>query len=317
MKNNKKGVSLMVGYALLVVIAIALGALVYPYLKARLPAETVECPADLSISIEEAICNRADWTLSLVMLNRGLFNITGAYIRFADSSKSVRPQINKDKELYLSSGLRPAPLGPGQETRLLSYPIGSQSHLNENGTFVVEVQPAIFKKGVLVPCSNKIVTQTVECASSVIGWLYQETGNYSCEGQWDSFSPCDQAHDGDWSDTSFGTAAGGHEVFYYVNYTTPVGARWPETSWLVKYINGTTENISSFGQPPNPSCWNLTKMQFRVIINKSVSLPQNQWMSLSCKSNSGDWINLATETAGYPPKDLNLYEEKMQWQLRS
>lgn len=149
----------MIGYVLLIVIAIALAAMVYPYLKARLPVDQVECPADLSVSIENVSCDKTTRSLTLNLLNNGLFNITGAYIRFAESGKSIRPQINKGKELYLIIGANPRPLGPGEETLPLTYTTGTLSA----GTYIVEVQPAIFKNRALVPCINKIVTQSVEC----------------------------------------------------------------------------------------------------------------------------------------------------------
>ena len=161
MHNNKKGVSLMVGYALLIVIAIALAAIVYPYLKSiGVPIEKVECNPDISLSIENISCNRAGRSLSFNLLNRGLFNVTGVYIRFAEAERSIRPQINTGKELYLTGLVNPAPLGPGQETPTRTYPTGN---LPSGKSFVLEVQPAIFKKSVLVPCSNKIITQSVEC----------------------------------------------------------------------------------------------------------------------------------------------------------
>jgi hypothetical protein len=161
MHKNKRGISLMVSYVLLVVIAISLAAIVYPYLKSiGVPIDKAECPADLSLSIETASCNRTNNLLTITMLNRGLFNVTGAYIRFAEAGRSVRPQINSGKELYITGESSPHPLGPGQYTPGLNYPVAGLPSATQ---FVIEVQPAIFKKGALVPCANKIITQTVEC----------------------------------------------------------------------------------------------------------------------------------------------------------
>lgn len=314
MHINKKGVSLMVGYALLVVIAIALAAVVYPYLKARLPIQQVQCPADLSISIEEAQCNRADWSLTVKLLNRGLFNISGAYIRFAESERTVRQQINENKELYLLGGLNPRPLGPGEETSRLTYSIGSQNNLPTDASFVVEVQPAIFKKGALVPCANKIITQTIPCVSTTLGWLEQEMGNQtSCDGQWyaegssgGSESPCLNVHDSVW--TTFATAAPSQKATYYVNYSTPVGAG-TNSYWVVKYLDGETINVTI-----PPGCWSTTKLQFKVEIDKT-PIPVYETISLHCLGTT--WISLSTQLADTPPRPLNLYEEKMVWEMRS
>jgi len=312
MYTNRKGVSLMVGYALLIVIAIGLAAIVYPFLKARLPEDRVECPADLSISIEEVLCNRADWSVTVRMLNRGLFNITGAYIRFAEADKSVRPQINTGKELFLTGSTNPRPLGPGQRTPPLSYQIGSLSHLPPDGDFIVEVQPAIYRKRVLVPCSNKIVTQTVKCISQLIGWRAQEDANeIVCEGDWDGAQNCEKVHDGNWE--TYGTVASGDKIAtYYANYTTPQDASLG-SNWTIKFGD---DNYSSIDIPY--PCWNSETIQFKVDIDTRPTEPQNEFISFSC-FNGSEWKSLQTNFRGLT-LDLNItnfYEEKVWWRIRS
>ncbi len=301
----------MVGYALLVVIAIGLAAIVYPFLKARLPVERVECPADLSLSIDDVSCNRADHSLTIKLLNRGLFNVTGAYIRFAESDRTVRPQVNPGKEIYLT-GLNPTPLGPGQYTPYLTYPIGNLTSLPPNGTFIVEVQAAIFKKGVLVPCANKIITQTINCVSTLIGWMEDDTGDeYGCEGDWHSLFSCNNVNDTNWE--TFGTANQGL-VIYYVNYTTPPNAIWPNSNWTVKWGNQEIDSYLELGP-----CWNEVKMQFKIEIDHT-PIPQNEKIALFCmKADGSGWQQLDQKIRGlsFDVNATNLYEEKMWWQLRS
>ena len=47
LRLDKRGVSIMIGYVLLVVIAIGLSIAVYAYLKNYLPREKAECPQDI------------------------------------------------------------------------------------------------------------------------------------------------------------------------------------------------------------------------------------------------------------------------------
>ena len=68
---KKKGVSLMVAYVLLVVIAISLSALVYIFLKSYLPTDKVECPSDLSLIIEGARCIDNKNNLTINISNKG------------------------------------------------------------------------------------------------------------------------------------------------------------------------------------------------------------------------------------------------------
>ena len=312
MRANKRGVSLMVGYALLIVIAIGLAAVVYPFLKARLPEERVECPADLSISIEEASCNRADWSVTVRMLNRGLFNITGAYIRFAEADRSVRPQINVGRELFLTGSINPRPLGPGQYTPDLSYSVGDLSSLPQDGDFVVEVQPAIFRKGVLVPCSNKIITQTIPCISQFTGWLEDDTEDeFGCDGSWDSMLDCSMVHDGNWD--TYGTAVDSLAT-YYANYTRPLNAI-EGSNWTIKFRD---EEYLSIDIPV--PCLNSETVQFKIDLNHTPITPRDESISFSCFNNGASlWMSLHTRTRGSPPDEFltNLYEEKVWWKLRS
>jgi len=162
--TNKRGDNLMVSYVLLIVIAIALSAGVFSFLKLRTPSDRAECPPDISLTIEEAQCNRAGNIVTMRLYNRGLFNVSGAFIRFGEADKSVRTQINKDRE-YLRPENSPNSLGlpPGVSTPLLSYHVGNLAELPENEELVIEVQPAIFKNRVFVPCANKIAVQPVDC----------------------------------------------------------------------------------------------------------------------------------------------------------
>lgn len=76
---NKKGVSIMIGYVLLVSMAIVMSFLVYAWLKTYIPKDNLECPEDTSISIENVQCEGGILTISLK--NNGLFNINGYIIR--------------------------------------------------------------------------------------------------------------------------------------------------------------------------------------------------------------------------------------------
>lgn len=164
--QNKKGVSLMVGYALLIVIAIALAAFVYPYLKARLPTDRAECKPDTSLSVQEIICNKDGKTITYRLYNNGFFNVTGAFVRIGEDGKQVRFQVNKGTEYLFSSenpdtpGLPPGAITPNI-TKYFDF-----SQFSANADLVIEVQPAIFANRALVPCVNKIISQPLVCTTT-------------------------------------------------------------------------------------------------------------------------------------------------------
>ncbi|MBU0906666.1 MAG: hypothetical protein KKD18_04510 [Nanoarchaeota archaeon] len=322
MRLNKRAVSMMVSYALLVVIGIAVAAISYPYLKSIVtPPDFAECPPDMSLSIEEAACNRADWSVSVRLLNRGLFNVTGAFIRFAHENRTVRDQINRDREIFIKGTSDTSPLAPGQETAYVTYQVGSLGYLPENGSFILEVQPAVYKKGVLVPCSGKIITQSIECISTMIGWLFQDEPSpideFSCEGDWDDANGrgCSNIHDTLWNTPA--TAAPGSIATFRVNYTIAPNYKWPESNWSGMWRNNEYFSYLSFSH-----CWDYPaqdKIQFTVEINRQAS---PGYIALSCydyalNGGLGDWRELAREGDENQFYNLLFYEEGMWWQESS
>lgn len=308
MQFNKRAVSTMVSYALLVVIGIAISAIAYPYLKNIVtPPQYVECPPDMSVSIEEVQCNRADWSLSLRLLNRGLFNVTGVYIRFAHENWSVRPQINTGREVFLKGSTDTSPLAPGQETSLMSYNVGDLGHLPENGTFIVEVQPAVYEEGVLAPCAGKIVTQAVECFSRIVDYLFDDTGDaYACEGNSETGRPCSNINDTDPNTKT--TAAAGESMTYYVNYTKQpdyhIGSNW-SVKWGQETTNITLPSV----------CFSQKPVQFKIVINRTGG--SSDWYTRLFCHNGSDFVGQGIKYHGLGDHDKYVYEEWMLWYVRS
>lgn len=180
--NNKKGVSEMVSYVLLVVIAIGLGALVFAYLQVYVPKDKTTCPDDTSIAIESYSCNYDSSTtpnqnLSLTISNKGLFTINAAYIRIGAEGRTVRELINDPRVIgnnasgfYLSSGLIAPPtpgtvnqaltgLKPGESTTRIYHP----SQISSKRTYEIEIQPAVGTYNKLTICEKATIVQKITC----------------------------------------------------------------------------------------------------------------------------------------------------------
>ncbi len=157
--RNKKAVSEMVSYVLLIVIAISISVFVYAYLKLYLPENRRECEADTKIVITDVTCLKNFNTLSFKMENRGLFTVSGVYVKFDVPNKKVKTQLNKDNEF-----LHP-PLVPGNATGFnygnISQTINSSLVTNIN--YELEIEPAVLQDGFLVLCKDGIVTYPVTC----------------------------------------------------------------------------------------------------------------------------------------------------------
>lgn len=84
--RNKKGLSEVVGYVLLIVIAISIALLVYGWLKAQIPKETEKCPEGVSLFISEYNCGLGNKNINLKLKNNGLFNIDGFIVKVSNKS---------------------------------------------------------------------------------------------------------------------------------------------------------------------------------------------------------------------------------------
>ena len=167
MKNilqQRKGVSEMVSYALLVVIAIGLSILVYSFLKSYTPKNATECTDKVSISIESAAC--VGNSLQVTLRNTGLFTIDAAYVRLGQAGKSAKVLVNnpgqtaqRDSDYHLDSANGAKGLLPGQNS--VPYDIG----ITRQGYNIIEVEPVIRSQitGKDAACKNAIVTAPISC----------------------------------------------------------------------------------------------------------------------------------------------------------
>jgi len=149
---DKKGVSIIVAYSILVVIAIGISITVYSFLKLYLPSEKETCPEGISVVINKTICENGRLQISLK--NRGLFNISAVYIRMSPQGRETRQQVNTGTNIFLN-------LAPGETTSLLSYDVSSI--VTSDGEYIIEIQPAITNKNKIIVCEEAVIDETIHC----------------------------------------------------------------------------------------------------------------------------------------------------------
>jgi hypothetical protein len=81
--KNKKAISVMVGYILLVTLGMVMAVMVYGYLKTYVPSDPLDCPPGTSLMLKEQNC--ANYQLNLTIKNNGKFNIEGMMIMASTS----------------------------------------------------------------------------------------------------------------------------------------------------------------------------------------------------------------------------------------
>jgi flagellin-like protein len=176
--GDKRGVSEIVGYVLLVLIAVTLSVGVYIYLKLQVPKENIKCENDATLVIDSASCRSLSGKnkeLTLTLSNKGLYTVDAAYVRLGISGKKAKTWLNdptKTNEGYFyltNPDTGKKSLKPGEKLTLRLPPaevqggVGSGSGSGATNTYDLEVQPAAFtSKGLLAACPT-IASQEVSC----------------------------------------------------------------------------------------------------------------------------------------------------------
>lgn len=83
--RNKRGISVMIGYILLITFAVAIAAIVYQWLNSYVPQEDLDCPDGASIYVSNV--EKSNKNINLTLQNNGRFSISGIFIRYTNNSE--------------------------------------------------------------------------------------------------------------------------------------------------------------------------------------------------------------------------------------
>lgn len=148
---DKKGVSEVVGYVLLISITLALSVMVYSWLTFYVsPHNVKECPDTVSLVVSNYNCSASG--LNLTLKNNGLFDVKGYVVRVNNRSES-------DSGFYVLNKTG-SPLAPGKRVNV-NYSLKDVDNLILTNVNLVEVQPFV-EDGGTVYCKS-FATQKVNC----------------------------------------------------------------------------------------------------------------------------------------------------------
>jgi hypothetical protein len=173
-KKSKKGVSVIVGYVLLITFSVFLGVIVYKLIKSWVPVETLRCPDGTSLLIESYNYDCDLEFITLNIANDGKFNVGGYFIRATDSPDLTMGNVelstlNMDINSRLNPGVK---FGSYTAKNSLkpnmveedSYDLSSL----DNRIYLIEIIPIIWKtqerKMRLVSCEEVVLRKPVECS---------------------------------------------------------------------------------------------------------------------------------------------------------
>ena len=164
MNFNQKGVSIMMGYVILIIIAISLSIATFAYLKLYLPKNQPKCYEGVAISIDYVKCvdDNSDgiFNVSLNLTNRGLFNINSVFIRIGEPGRLYKKFLNEEVIESTFSNLPENILKPDQTWNSPIYDYSSSDGVKE-----LEIEPLLFIEGKPALCENAVVTKNVQCTT--------------------------------------------------------------------------------------------------------------------------------------------------------
>ncbi len=166
LKLGKKGVSILIGYVLLVVFAIIISAIVFTWLRSYVPSESLNCPDGTSVFVKESSFDDATSELKIVLKNNGRFDLAGYFIHATNNSSQEVATLDLSPYLNSISGgkifgnsivfmLGSNTMNPGdQETNIFDIP----SSLGLGELYSVNIIPVRYQvednRERFVSCSN-------------------------------------------------------------------------------------------------------------------------------------------------------------------
>lgn len=129
---GKKGLSVMIGYVLLVSAVIFMSILVYAWMKSYVPVARLECPEGVSVFIKDVTCTPVgeDYELEVFLKNNGRFNIGGYFITATTGDEELATlDFIKEGGTLLAGEVAQTWLNPGVQFRD-SNSFGDESDVN-------------------------------------------------------------------------------------------------------------------------------------------------------------------------------------------
>ncbi|MBU2104531.1 MAG: DUF4215 domain-containing protein [Nanoarchaeota archaeon] len=173
--NSKKGISVMIGYILLISIVIGMSVIVYQWIKTYVPRDATDCPDGTSIQIKEISCttnSTGNYKLNITLKNNGRFNLAGYFIYATTSSE--QELATSDLSSKIESG------GNLLEDKILF--IGDINAMQpntevlaifnlENDIYSVEIAPFRYQeennKMMFVNCGKAKTKESVNCSEEI------------------------------------------------------------------------------------------------------------------------------------------------------
>ncbi|MEK6842805.1 MAG: hypothetical protein AABX84_03230, partial [Nanoarchaeota archaeon] len=105
MIKNKLGISVMIGYILLISMAIMMSIIVYQWVKTYVPQKSIECEDGVSLFVQSYNNDCDNERLDLTLKNNGRFDIAGYFIHATTSPTQELAVIDISSETAKGVGV--------------------------------------------------------------------------------------------------------------------------------------------------------------------------------------------------------------------
>jgi len=170
LNQDKKGLSEMISYVLLVAIAIGISTGVFVWLKSYTNVTpVVDCEEGTSVLLESYTC-QCEYELCLMSLdikNNGRFNVSGIILTISTDAKREPTDYlmqRKDSERRLKPGITyfDYPLSPGSKSTVEFFNVNQKDEALSSIP-LIKIQPIITLNKNRVVCQNSIIKQPIDC----------------------------------------------------------------------------------------------------------------------------------------------------------
>jgi FlaG/FlaF family flagellin (archaellin) len=172
--NDKRGISIVIGYVLLIAISIVMSVVVYQWLKTYVPTDSIECDDGTSLFINDVSYNCATGRLDITVKNNGKFSINGYYVHVSNKAGEELATIDISKKIFEGGSVYGATnsimFSEGKENFLApESSIVSAFNVADYSTGLVKIEiiptriQEIDNKKRLVSCSGAKIKQDLEC----------------------------------------------------------------------------------------------------------------------------------------------------------
>tara|TARA_Y100000296_G_C5070340_1_gene204574 strand:+ start:171 stop:752 length:582 start_codon:yes stop_codon:yes gene_type:complete len=173
--KNRKGISNVIGYVLLIVITIVISTIVFQWMKTYVPTDPLDCPDSVSVFVKEYNYDCTENKFNLTLKNNGRFDVGGYFIHGTNSTGQKLATIDLTRYTDLGTG--------GAETEGLVIFNSQNNSFNPNneinnsfnfsGTsfgqiYSIEIIPIRYQStnnnNRIVSCSNAKIKEEISCS---------------------------------------------------------------------------------------------------------------------------------------------------------